>query len=158
MNQNDALKAVKALNEEYVGWYMFVESNTIPGKGIRHAFPKAFTPTEYVDQLLAIIEENDKYFYMVSSSDIDKSKPDYFIYYTDGVVTMYKTLVQALCGESLDRSGRLKLDYFLLNHSNNELAEKFREVQTRYPAEMVRTKSRKNAIIHEKDPVFVIME
>lgn len=158
MNQNDALEAIKVLNKEYVGWYMFVESNTIPGKGIRHAFPKAFTPTEYVDQLLAIIEENDRYFYIVSLRDIDKSKTDYFIYYTDGVATMYKTLVQALCGESLDRAGRLKLDDFLLNQSNKALTEKLRESQTRYPAEMVRTKSRKNAIIHEKDPVFVIRE
>lgn len=158
MNSNDVISAVKALNEEYVGWYMFVESNTMPGKGIRHAFPKAFTPTKYVDRLLNILEGNEKSLYMVSLSDIDKSKPDYFVYYTDGITTMHKTLVQAICGESLDRSGRLKLNDFLLNQSNKMMTEKFRESETRYPADMVRTKNRKNAIVHEKDPVFVIAE
>lgn len=158
MNKNDALKAMIELNKKYVGWYMFVESDTMPGKGIRHAFPKAFTSTEYVEKLLVLLKGNPESFFAISLSQLHKPNPDYFIYYTSGGTTMYKTIVQVLCGASLDRSSRIKIDNFLLNQSNRTMIERFRESGTRYPADMVRTMHKKNAIVHEKDPVFVVTE
>lgn len=152
---------VQGINKKYVGWYMFVENNTLPGEGIRHAFPKAYTVSDCIDELIKIIKENQEFLHMERVEDKNGFGYNYFIYHTPGNTLVFKTLIQALCERSFDRRGKLIANDFMLDRANRLMVEKFKDADIRYPSGMFRMNNKGNSRgvpIHETEPAFVVHE
>lgn len=139
---------------------MFIVNGTLPGRGIHHAFSKSKITADAVEKIVGFLKENLCSFHLVKFQDEYRNEPDYFVYQTDGGTTRYKTLVQAICGKSLDHEGAKTISRFLLSQTNLGESEKYAESEIRYPSYLFRIDHTGNGRvkIHVTEPAFIIGE